>query len=476
MNKKISVFFIVASITFASLFSMSNEEITYFNARTQSVETAYKKIGFSRFPKIGFCFSGGGIRALISSLGFMLGAQEINLGNQVSLMDLCHCISALSGSTWMLGNHYARRNLPIQETRNFLRINLQHKFFDKFFPTINAIAQNLEIQFRDLHEIQMVDLWGGMIAARTLADIGATAHTIHFADLIPAINTSEYSDFVQRYPYPIFNAVHPIANCMCSCCWTPFRSTNYEWFEITPYHMKKSFDTTVIATRGSEALSNCPMTLGYLMGICGSAYSVNIHDIAAFFKESIKDFFAENLRSYFTEEAKRVIPSRDRGILLQELLASIRLGRFAPARITFNDEELTLVDAGICFNLPTPPLLERNMDIIFICDASSNAYSREFPELKKAARFAAANGLPFPNLNNITFATPELQVFQDSDANTPIIIYFHNPIEFDTTKMSYTSDEFNQLCGYMEAAVIRNVATIQDIIRAKATQLANQSA
>jgi hypothetical protein len=212
------------------------------------------------------------------------------------------------------------------------------------------------------------------------------------------------------------------------------------------------------------------MTLGYLMGLCGSAYSVDIHDIAAFFKESIQDFFTDKLHTYFTTEASKEPPSRDRGILLQELLASIRLGRLAPARINFNYDELTLTDAGICFNLPTPPLLERNMDIIFICDASSNAYTRSFPELKKAARFAAAHGLRFPNLRNIKRATPELCIFEDEDPNTPTIVYFHNPIVFDTTKMDYSPSEFDALCNYMEAAVVKNAPTITEIIATKIQQ------
>jgi len=52
--------------------------------------------------------------------------------------------------------------------------------------------------------------------------------------------------------------------------------------------------------------------------------------------------------------------------------------------------KLTLRDAGICFNVPFPPLLqkERNVDVIVVLDVSENVYDEPAQALDQASRWA----------------------------------------------------------------------------------------
>lgn len=476
--KKIIYTCFIINVLTGTLFSINSYENIYYTERLTIAQHNLASLSGGElttiFPRIGFAFGGGGLRAMISSLGFMLGAEAIGL------LGTCLYISALSGSTWMLGNYYARQR-SLAETKDCLRTNLQVGFFDDLFPTIRHIAAKLESQYRSNQKLQMAHLWGGLITERTLTDLGDKAHIIEFSALIPAAETiGDHPDFVLNYPFPIFNAVHPVINHCCSCCCIPRPSVRYKWFEITPYHMRESFGSTTHLLKNIDpnrptqpGTPNNPLSLGYMMGVCGSAYSVSPSDIATYFQERIQGFFVDKLRRHYAEETETQPQDRNRGILLRAMVETIRHGRLAPTQIPLGDEELIFVDAGLLDNLPLQPLLERNMDIIFICDPSSNAYNGTFPELKKAAAIEQANGRRFPSLRNGKIVSDEIIVFEDKiDASLPILVYFHNPIEFDTTKMSYTPEEFDRLCSYMENAVMKNAAEIEKIILNKAAVLA----
>ncbi len=79
---------------------LSQNEQSFINARLEHVAYALKKFGLpaaqdSRMtPRIAVCASGGGFRAMIATMGFWKGMEEIGL-DDVILMAAC-----LSGSTW----------------------------------------------------------------------------------------------------------------------------------------------------------------------------------------------------------------------------------------------------------------------------------------------------------------------------------------------------------------------------------------
>ena len=74
-------------------------------------------------PRIAFAGSGGGYRAMLSTLGFLIGAQKIGL------LDSALYTSALSGSTWIAGPWSwlaYKRGLSLESIKGKLKAQVQH--------------------------------------------------------------------------------------------------------------------------------------------------------------------------------------------------------------------------------------------------------------------------------------------------------------------------------------------------------------
>ena len=137
-----------------------------------------------------------------------------------------------------------------------------------------------------------------------------------------------------------------------------------------------------------------------------------------------------------------------------------------------DDEKLTLVDAGMDFNLPFPPLLkmERNIDIFIVCDATSGTESGGYQELIKAKKYAKKNNVPFPSLKNpkkFNDTTTEKEFFIYEEANKPTVIYFPNPTAMSTLDFEYTIEEFDELCNTMASMVSNSKNIISHAIKNK---------
>jgi hypothetical protein len=90
---------------FDVLCRLSEEEIAFRDLRWNRCKAALRsflpncsaeQVDDRDLPKIGFCYSGGGVRALINALGATLGA------NSIGLYDTCLYSSGLSGGSWFL--------------------------------------------------------------------------------------------------------------------------------------------------------------------------------------------------------------------------------------------------------------------------------------------------------------------------------------------------------------------------------------
>ncbi len=406
------------------------------------------------------CCSGGGYRAMIATAGFVAGLQEIGFYDCLSAM------AGLSGSTWMMGPFMAR-GTPIDEfTQTLKSIITNGAFFHKTIPTIHAIAHNLEKRFRYDRRLQIVDLYGGFITDRLMSDMGAIAQNCYLNDFA----TTEH---LEHYPFPIFTAIHPHALSSCCCCLFPCKKTEHQWIEMNPWRTHKTFfphhsietrHLGYVPTRISTTTEPL-LPLSTIMGICGSAYSL-----------SIKELIKHLLNHFETEERMRPREReyQDRGIILRELISSLRHGRLAPGMVpnftNCDEQNLTLIDAGIDINLPFPPLLERRSPIIIVCDAdgSKNTATGHYPALRKAAAYAQKHFLPFPSMKNPIVKNDYLLVFKDPNPVIPTILYFHNPIQKSTFEFNYTAKEFDDIYGAMYNAVVSSAESIREEIIEKA--------
>lgn len=413
------------------------------------------------------CCSGGGYRAMVAAAGFVKGLQEIGLWDAVCSM------ACLSGSTWMYGPFMAK-NEHIDIFIDHLRTKITQKsFFDEFIPTVSRLAKKIEYKYAQIREVQIVDLFGGLLADRLMGELDSAAQTISLCDF----NDSFYMD---NYPQPIFTVVYP--EVIERCCW--FNDSQYHHIEVTPELTHVAFSDIFMPTEQlgvythrdvvlSELYSDIMRTLslGSLLGFCGSAYAASVKEIMNTLIESLIESFESLVRADRQER---------RGLLLRELLASLKAGRPAPGRVPnfthTEDNEICLVDAGLVCNIPLLPLLERKTPVILICDASDGLGTQEgrYPQLYKAEELARRFALPFPSLR------PEhaerihdcALVFKRNAAGVidpllPTIIYFFNTIDKGTFEFLYTKEEFDGIVNHMYNAVVQSAESIRQEISEK---------
>lgn len=407
------------------------EEQLIMQRRKSNTKLALEKFLEQTLPEnhtlsIGFCGSGGGYRAMLSTVGFLTGAE------QIGLLDAVDYMSALSGSTWALGP-WTTLNLPIDQFKQQLISKTQNMFSiagKEILPTpgrdqLASLFKILELKYLFHESITSVDLWGAMIANKLFEPL-PNRQNIYMSDQRKIIEDG-------KHIFPIYTAVHPLEN------------LNYYWFEFTPYEAGstnlnafapiwafgrkfangKSLSTTTVS--GKQFAPE--QTLGFYLGIFGSAFTVNLNEVLDMMRqdESVDNKNADEL------EIKIEIVEK----LANDLagIKDLRQARISPAKVmnfTYglassplkDEKKITLVDAGLAFNLPLPPLLrpERALDVIFIFDASADVGMAG--ELKKAERYANANNLPFPAIDYTKARTQAMSVFRDeTNPKIPTIIY-----------------------------------------------------
>ncbi len=375
---------------------------------------------------IAFCGSGGGYRAMLSTVGFLTGAERIGL------LPATNYMSALSGSTWALGP-WTSLNMPINQfraqlvgkTQNMLSLAGKEILPAPTGKQLSNLISILELKYLFHESVTSVDLWGAMIANKLFEPI-PNRQNIYMSSQRQIIEDVNHI-------FPIYTAVNPV------------ETLNYHWFEFTPYEAGctdlKSFSPIWAFGRkflNGESLSSSTtagkqyapeQTLGFYLGIFGSAFTVNLDEILDMMRkdEAVPDQDADEL-----DVKIKIIDKIAKNLAG---IKNIKQARISPAKVmnfTYglassplkDQKKITLVDAGLAFNLPLPPLLrpERKIDVIFIFDSSADAGMAG--ELKKAEAYARKNNLPFPQIDYSLARTQVMSVFRDEhDVKIPTIIY-----------------------------------------------------
>jgi cytosolic phospholipase A2 len=498
-----------------------------------------KELKDEQVPRIAFCFSGGGFRAMIESLGSLIGAEN------TGLLDSAVYIAGLSGSTWML-NPWIASGLKPSLYKNTLIPKIDKPSLQNYSTQTRQDGKQLLAmllrKYIDGQYIRPVDFYGAVMFANPLLQ-GITNNKQSFAlsDLVPSINNGQS-------PLPISTAV------------TGGRAEeNRLWFEFTPFEIGSYELNAFVPTWGfgrtfNNGVSTLPQrppwveaegitgkllnglktmqarqqSLGYLMGLWGSAFAVDfkttLDEVAQALlqwcpatlhkslitvlpdmKGSLDTYTQGMLQSYTTQESKAAqLLGTEKAQLLAEALLKESFGAGIVPNITFGIQgaplsdisELTLVDGGfdaieekgkiLRVNLALMPLLrpERKLDIIIVCDSSGTLQGA--PALRATEIRAKMLGLPFPAIDYATIDTNVIHVFKDDNQpQAPVIIYIPgitNPAydpNFDPTKADYTgtlnfiynSDQIKQLSGLtqftLEQQIDRVKEAINDVIARK---------
>lgn len=400
-------------------------------ARSVLEATLQRSIEEDLIPTIGIAGSGGGYRAMISMIGFLTALEK----NQI--LDATSYIATVSGSGWALGTWLAHE-FSLANLKDFLRTQLMNEFT---VTSLNwsSITRTLFQKIKYGQPVNECDAWASLLSHTLLSDLPGNGELIHFSSLAPKIQTG-------AFPYPILTALLD-------------DSSPYEWFEFSPLEIGSATSKTWIPTQGFgkkflQGISNDTgpeQTLGYIMGLSGSAFAVP---------------FTEMLQSIMTMIPQKCISlSNVFSQYFQEVTNTIHNAQL-PAPTVFNfmknvpasphaqNETLSFFDAGVSVNVGVPPLIRRNVTVYLICDASETATHNQNHTLRKAEQYAGSNNLKFPKIDYTSIGSTKASLFYDEqDPEVPVVIYFPNQIAMSTFKFRYTADEFNQVYRYMKDAV-----------------------
>lgn len=441
--------------------SLSAQEMAYNAKRLAYVQNALPANYSKRVPKIAVCASGGGLRAMIGTLGFLQAMQE------GGLLDLTSYICGLSGSTWALSG-WLQSGTSVSAYLSALKPRLQQGLLGNVNADI--ILKELVKKVRDYQSISLDDIWGSLIAQKVLS------YSPH--DDLTQIMVNNYVTLPENASLPL-----PVYSCV-----TPLKASDnqlYRWVEWTPFDVRCPFLKTAIPlsslgsqfANGSVSYASYPLSLSTAQGIWGSAISADVQDALTAQAENVSGF--EQTLLNFVEH----ILAKD--VILNDLTSVRALPAHVPNwnyniphAVAHHLNTLTFVDAGMLCNIPLPPVLDplRHVDIIVVVDLT--ATSDRSLELMTMQTYAKNNRLPFPAINTQLLSNVCSVHPGNPAAGIPTIIYFPlvanqtysngwNPQTADFTStfnLQYTPAQTDLLSGLMYTACTQNAATIQAVI------------
>jgi len=345
-------------------------------------------------PTIAVAGSGGGYRAMLGFLGFLHGAEDTGLLDTISYM------SALSGSTWTLGP-WISSGWTIEEFRKRLTSKISNDLFN-IKPSVSTFAYNLLMRLSYNQPIGGVNVYGRILAYNLLKDLPGGPFEVYLHDQQERIAQGDY-------PFPIYTAIAT--------------KLPYEWVEFTPYEMGGDYfggyipiaDFGAPFLNGKRAYHTPPYSLAFILGICGSAFSVPL---------------------------KRMLTEVENGIPLAPLRNVLKTGaeeftignyRISTAQV-FNwtwgmrplpraeQKIIKLIDGGISYNFGLESLYRRKPNFVIIGDYSKGEVGGE---LKKAVQELQERGFKVPPVTFDDLTSKSVWIFKDpNDRSVPTIIYF----------------------------------------------------
>ncbi|HBS47986.1 TPA: hypothetical protein DEO28_02790 [Candidatus Dependentiae bacterium] len=427
--------------------------ICQVEAQYNSIRQNYIKQNHPNIPMIGIACSGGGNRAAISTLGFILGAKRIGI------LDTTSYFTALSGSTWslcyLLANKTSSDMDSLTKIKNNLKQNLQHSFIDD--DILNDIFSE---------KIRAIDTWGKLIANQVFHTNKELSNT-KYSQLLPQDPTS--------FPFPICTAALNLSKYTSIFCLPWFHKNFYEMADVSPCCIWSDFLNCGCSMdnleKSLEKEFSHPHNIDFFMALFGSAYSVNPTDVVKFLKEKVNSKIKKEQKTLSTIW-KEVVNSVNYGSVMPPLIPNFGKGQ---NNYLSKEDYLLIKDGGFISNIPLIPLIRRSCQIIFICDSSDGCTDGKFTELQKVARYLKKNYIQFTSLkkpqsftkksNNLNVATT-MKIFYGEKASQqvpygkPTILYFYNKAKktngdvFQTTKFKYKEEQFEIVEKYMEESLV----------------------
>jgi len=394
-------------------------------------ETIEKMAGksISITPTIAFVASGGGYRAMLGTVGSLVGAQETGLLDAITYM------VGLSGSTWALGSLVTRNVTPVQLKETLIAL-IKQNITDINTEEARLISEALLLKYAYSQNLTIVDIYGALLATRLFGDYQDKRQQIYVSQQINSIKDG-------HMPFPLYSAVRRGVGVKTT------------WWEFSPYEIGSAAFGMYIPSwaygrkfYAGKSLDFAPeQNLGYNLGTFGSAFAAEF-----------KIIYSE-LVSSMDEPYKGVIEQITH--FIDTKIAQGTLTKFSDKRTKYSwatvhnfmagipesplqyEKELRLVDGGIDFNLPYPLVSNKNKhrkaDIIILLDYSGNI--SDLSALKGCQKYAQDNNLLFTAIDYTDITTRAITVFKD-DINRAVPIVIYMPLIKDQAMWyKYKTDE-----------------------------------
>jgi len=416
------------------------EEIAIIKKRKTKVNKAVnKKFNLTllerKTPTISLICSGGGYRAMLATLGFMSGIET------AGVLDMTTYVSGLSGSTWFLGT-WINSKKSVNAFKNDLITLAKKKIGVLTAKEMKLISNAYKVKLAYNEPLTIVDLFGALLANMLFDNLGDKRQQVLLSDQAKTLAMGDW-------PFPIYVAVDG----------RKAAHKQYGWYEFTPFEVGSpwlghyvplwGFGRTF--SNGKSITDDPEIPLGFLFGIFGSAFSASIERIWQEImtgKEaggSFDKFVKETIIHRFGDT--RLAMSEENNFTIGMDTSPIR-----------DDKYITMIDAGIDFNLPYPSVSgekeRRQSDILIFFDASyataieagKKNVAGSLKDLMDAEKYARDRGLKFPHIDANILVTP-MTIFKDNnDPACPLVIWF--PLTDDQQLITTTLSENKELTGF----------------------------
>lgn len=406
-----------------------NHRFLRFQKIKEALDALFKKPYDKKVPTISVVCSGGGYRAMLYTLG-ALHALE-----QTKMLDIISYVVGLSGSTWAIGS-WLSSGKSVHEFHEWVINNISFDMKNIDSEDFTLISEVLLTKYCAGQPLGFVDIYGACVANDLFDAFSNDKDRVYLSDQSKRIEDA-------CLPFPIYTAISGETN-----------ETEHLWYEFTPYEVGAPWLEYYVPTwafgrkfkNGFSVTSAPEQPLGTLLGTFGLAVGITLKrllqeiDITDKVKTSLVKKMIKTIIAHF---------GNDRPISAEyfNMTYGIPHANYSQLKVAH------LVDAGINFNLPYPPIsgqrIERASDIIIFVDASAGNVGEE---LQKAERYARYHQLPFPTINYSEIDQHAVSVFADADPLTPLVIYVPRIVEhsqLDLIKNDSAYQElYNCLCNF----------------------------
>ncbi len=417
-------------------------------------------------PRICACLSGGGMRAVIGSYALLESLRQLQLINALTY------ISSLSGSTWFLST-WLMSGLDLESYKDFLYDSLTS--LQLFDPLL--LGGRLWPKYVFGQHISIVDLYGVYLANTFYNYVTPDKANTELEKARQQLKLSmmqirtQYGD----WPFPLFTCGEA-TDAFHWCTFTPYQFSNDTLdYSIPIWSFGRQF-------KQGKSVDIAPeFSLGFMMGIWGSALSGNI--------EQMLETESQSLNKTLYDALDTIV--NDIGIG-QLRLFGIEIGNplYHSKNAPFeNEKHLFYVDGGYNYNIPLLTLLhaQRNAQIIFILDVSDGVQNNA-PDMQKAVKELTNLGYSLPPIDFKRAVTDPISIFSDpQNPEVPTIIYVapikndrydknfdpkkEMEVRYATERFIYNVKDINKFAGLLIFNILDNQELIFKAIKEKIESL-----